>query len=200
MTDSIYAPPEAEITAPPGGGPRYYVVGMKKFLLLSTFTFGLYTYYWTYKNWRYIKEEEANDSWPIARGFFAIFWMHSLLADVDGHLITKQKDYTWSPGIIATIFVVLTIISNGADRVLDRFYDYVTSFPPISVHIAVFAMPVIVAFVMRPAQRAINVACDDDEGTSNARLTAANWLWLVLGSIFWLGAIFGLYAIYYMGI
>lgn len=200
MTESIYAPPEAEISAPAGTGPRYYVVGTKKFLLLSIVTLSLYFYYWTYKNWQLVKVDEGNDSWPIARGFFAIFWMHSLLADVDGHLITKEEDHTWSPGLIATAFVVLILVSNLSDRLLGHFYDYVTTFPSISLHIALLFVPIIVAAVMLPAQRAINIACDDEDGSSNARLTGANWLWLVLGAIIWLGGAFGLYAIYFMAV
>ena len=112
MSESIYAPPEADTTAPADDTePRYYVVGQTKFLLLSILTFGLYFHYWFYRNWNQVKKADADDSWPIARGIFYIFFTHSLFSDVDAQLRDKDPGYSWSPNGIATTFVLLTIIN-----------------------------------------------------------------------------------------
>ena len=36
------------------------------------------------------------------------------------------------------------------------------------------------------AQRAANIASGDPQALSNNRFTAANWVWIVLGGLFWL--------------
>jgi hypothetical protein len=42
------------------------------------------------------------------------------------------------------------------------------------------------------AQLAINLSQDDAQGTTNAELTAANILWMVLGGALWAMILFGL--------
>ena len=80
MSDSIYAPPEADLTTPASDAPRYYIVAPFKFILLSVLTFTLYFVYWFYMNWKLIKVEDNNDTWPVPRSFFYIFFTHSLFS------------------------------------------------------------------------------------------------------------------------
>ena len=195
MSDSIYAPPEADVATPADDTePRYYVIGQTKFLLLSILTFGLYFHYWFWRNWNQVKKADGDDSWPIARAIFYIFLTHSLFSDADIHVKQKDPDYRWSPNAIATVFVLLTLINRLADRVL----------PPelISNTVILFSASLwfILPALLVPAQKALNTACDDPEGVSNSKLTALNYVWLVLGLLMWLLVLVGLAAIFAPGV
>ena len=53
-----------------------------------------------------------------------------------------------------------------------------------------------VGFALAEVQGAINVACNEPEGESNGDLSAANWAWILLGALFWLLIVLGLYGIW----
>ncbi len=188
MSDSIYAPPEADVTAPSGDQPRYYIVAPHKFILLSILTLTLYFVYWFYKNWQLIKEDDNASIWPPVRAFFYIFFTHSLFTDVQNSFKTQERTWDWQPGLLATLFVILTIVGN----IIDRFVPYDTY--PILSTVLPLASTIIVTFLLLPAQNAINAVCGDDKGSSNSKLTAANWAWMVVGGIFWLLILIGTYA------
>lgn len=62
---------------------KYYPVSIVKFVLLSLVTFGLYFFYWFYKNWSYVKNRDQSNIRPIWRSVFLNFWCYSLLIDLD---------------------------------------------------------------------------------------------------------------------
>lgn len=188
MSDSIYAPPEADITAPSGSKPRYYIVAPYKFILLSVLTLTLYFVYWFYKNWQLIKEDDNDDIWPPARAFFYIFFTHSLFTDVQERFKTQERNWDWQPGLLATLFVIVSIVGN----IIDRFIPY-EAYPLLSSALPLIST-LIATFLLLPAQKAINAACGDEGGSGNAKLTAANWAWMVVGGIFWLLILIGTYA------
>ncbi|MBT8104062.1 MAG: hypothetical protein HKP05_00375 [Woeseiaceae bacterium] len=189
MNESIYAPPEADVTAPTTDQPRYYVVSPTKFMLLSVLTLTLYFVYWFYKNWKLIKDADKEDTWPPVRGFFYIFFTHSLFSDVQSSLEGQQRSFGWNPTMLATLFVILTVVLNVGDRVL----------PIESIPVLAMAMPfvgtIIVSALLLQAQKAINFAAADVGGTGNAKLTAINWVWMLLGGALWLLALIGIFAV-----
>jgi hypothetical protein len=189
MQESIYAPPEADVTAPTTDQPRYYVVSPTKFMLLSVLTLTLYFIYWFYRNWKLIKDADNEDTWPPARGFFYIFFTHSLFSDVQSNLEGHQRSYDWSPMVLATVFVILTVALNIADRVLP-----LETMPMFAMSLP-FVGTIIVSLLLLQAQKAINVAADDVGGTGNAKLTAVNWVWMLLGGAVWLLALIGIVAV-----
>jgi hypothetical protein len=61
----------------------FYPVSLTKFIVLNIVTFGIYSSYWFYRNWFYIKNTasaESNESrlMPVARGIFNQFWYYPL--------------------------------------------------------------------------------------------------------------------------
>ncbi|MBT8101315.1 MAG: hypothetical protein KJO82_16280 [Gammaproteobacteria bacterium] len=191
MSESIFAPPEANVETRPANEQAYYVVSPIKFYLLATLTLNIYFVYWFYRNWRLIKQREDNDTWPPMRGLFYIFFTHSLLTDVDETLKARGITYDWAPMGIATLFVVLTVTVNILDRMAGESIG-----GPIKDLVGTALLLVAPAILLR-GQRAMNVACDDPAGETNARFTLANWAWMVPGGLIWLLAIFGLYAMFF---
>jgi len=112
MSDSIYAPPEADVSVDVADEPDFYVVAPRKFYLLAVLTFNLYFVYWFYRNWRRIKERNNEDIWPPARAIFYIFFTHALFKNIDLKIKLLGKTFSWNPGMTATLFVVLSIVSN----------------------------------------------------------------------------------------
>lgn len=187
MNESIYAPPEADVGDALSDEDPYYVVGTRKFYLLSLMTFTLYIVYWFYRNWRSIKLNNREDIWPVPRALFYIFFTHSLLTDVNERLKTVGSDFQWRPGAIAGLFVAIVILSNVLSNLADRSIG-----SPATDLISMALLPLI-PFIMLKAQRAINIASDDPDGSSNQGLTVINWVWLVLGFLGWLLVLVGLY-------
>ena len=82
MNESIYATPEADVTAPATDEPRYYVVSPTKFMLLSVLTLTLYFVYWFYRNWKLIAQRDPSSIMPFWRAFFSPIWTFALGAAI----------------------------------------------------------------------------------------------------------------------
>ncbi|MEM9401487.1 MAG: hypothetical protein AAGA44_03230 [Pseudomonadota bacterium] len=68
-TSGYYQPPTASVDDV-GSNARFYSTGPFKFTLLYLATFGLYGIYWSYKNWRFIRDRDNSDVLPFIRAFF----------------------------------------------------------------------------------------------------------------------------------
>ncbi|MEO1245268.1 MAG: hypothetical protein AAFX56_06230 [Pseudomonadota bacterium] len=185
MENTIYAPPESNVDVPAGPDTAYYVVAPIKFFLLSLLTMNLYIIYWFYRNWRTVKQRTGESMWPPMRGIFYIFFTHSLFSRVNERIESEGKSFDWQPSALATIVVVLTILSNVLDRLA---WESIGS--PATDLISVALVP-IVPLLMLKAQRAVNLASDDLEARTNSRLTPVNWIWMVFGALLWLLVLFG---------
>ncbi len=189
MTDSIYAPPEADIEVNDNVDGSYYVVGPRKFLALSILTLGLYLIYWFYRHWQSIKVRDSSDIWPIPRGLFYIFFSHSLFSDINETLKAKGIEFRWSPGITATLVVVTSVLSNVFGRLSSENIG-----SPFTDVLSLVMVPLL-AYLALPAQKAANAASGDPDGSGNSGFTGANWVWLILGGLIWALSLFGLYLI-----
>jgi hypothetical protein len=184
----VYAPPRAHVAdlAIETASTEFYVVSLRKFWLLLMATFGLYSYYWFYRHWARYRVRNHEPLWPVARAIFSIFFVHSLNRNVDDTLRKARTAHAWWPAASATAFIVLSIVSGICSRLAGRietlpWLDYVS-----------IALLVPIGWTMASTQRAANAACDDPRGARNARLTKANFAWLVLGGLFWLVYLAGL--------
>lgn len=183
--DNVYAAPQAplvpEAEAPQRATlPPFYVVSITKLVLLSAATFGLYSLYWFWRHWKLHKRDRKFDIWPVPRAVFAVFFAHSLNQEIDYRLRRSGSRYAWSPGLWAMLYVVSAIAGNIISRVPDSILDPGPGFALIMLTVAGCTA------AMANTQRAANQASGDPEATGNARLTVANWAWLVVGGLLWL--------------
>lgn len=186
MNEEIYAPPEADVDVVDAAEPDFYVVGIRKFLLLSIVTMNLYFVYWFYRNFRNIKQHTGESLWPVARAIFYIFFSHSLFNRVQDKLVDNDEDFDWNPGGTAAVFVILTIASSILGRLSWREIG-----SPTTDLIGLALVPLLAVILVRP-QKAANLASGDPGARTNSGLTLANWIWIVLGAIVWLLAILGI--------
>ena len=193
MEENVYAPPEAELQPDSAGDEApYFVVVPWKLYTMALLTLGLYYVYWFYKNYRIVQLRTGEGMWPVARGIFYIFFTHSLLRRVDETLKEKGEAFQWDHGMIATLFVIVSIGSNVVGRLSGEGIGMPTT--DIIFTITLFVFPA----MLLKAQRGINLACGDPEGTANNRLTLANWIWMVIGGLILILVVFGLFITIFM--
>ena len=188
MTDNIYQTPEAVLEREEETVEQeFYVVSGFKFLALMIGTFGLYEFYWFYKQWKNYSLCHNESMWPVMRAIFSIFFAHSLFNTIDASLKSADKQYRWYPGTLATVYVVVLLVSRIADRV-SASTEVVSAIDVISMGL----FPVIVWCLYR-VQVAVNIACDDPQANSNSSFTPANFIWLAIGAAIWGLIFYGLY-------
>jgi transglutaminase-like putative cysteine protease len=99
---------------------RFYPVSLWKLWVLSVVTFGIYTAYWFYRNWKYLKVKEDSSIMPVARSIFSLFWYYPLYRK----LVAEQTNNPQSLGLPTKAFAIglailyfLTQIFGGASYV-----------------------------------------------------------------------------------
>ncbi len=191
MSDNPYATPKSEIDVQTTDDQlQFYVVSGTKFTLLFFITFGFYSVYWFYKNWRYYKISSNSNIWPVPRAIFSIFFTHSLFRAVQGVIQAKNKEFNWNPAGLATTYVVFSILSQVLDRLSMKEIG-----SPYTDILSLLCLPVIY-FALAAAQNAINFSQNDPEGISNSTYTPANYVWFVLGAMLWLLVTIGLMTVF----
>jgi hypothetical protein len=190
VSENIYSPPLAQLETDVQRPSQFYVVSPAKLFTLATLTFGLYFYYWSFKNWSLYKRSTQEDIWPIARGMFCIFFIHKLYRRADQQIRDSGRKFDWDYEQWATVFVVLTIGANLLDAAAKR----VDSFAFLAEWLLV-VMP-LRAYVVSRSQPMINFAVDDPEALSNSRYTAWNYVVIVLGVALWALALYGVWIIH----
>lgn len=183
-----YAAPESLSPAlPVAERTPFYVVSARKFTILFLGTAGLYLIYWMYKQWAQFKRAHRGDEWPVARAIFAVFFVHSLYLEVDKAIRARAVAFDWDPRALANGTVLAMIASTVSGRLASRGIG-----SPLTDWFSVLILFVMMPLLLR-AQRAANAACGDPDGSANARLTAANVVWLLFGAVFWTLVVLGLF-------
>jgi quinol-cytochrome oxidoreductase complex cytochrome b subunit len=192
MTDSVYAPPKSDLSAPTTDSTAaFYVVSLTKMMVLFIATMGAYQLYWHYKNWRFHQQLAASTNgpdseiWPVPRAIFSIFYIHSLLGKVKQHALNHNRPVTINTVLIATLIVALALLGLCGMLIRD---------PKLLVIFSVLGMCMLVPnmFLYRKAQGFINEACGDPAGDVNREFTTGNYVWIIIGVLIWLMQINGL--------
>ena len=111
--------------------PLFLYIPVSRLILLSIASFSLYEAYWIYKNWRYIKERDGLNIRPFWRGFFGIFFCHSLLRRIHEDKDARSVEPpTFSAGGLATGWVVLLILANIVGRAPSIAASIISAFIP----------------------------------------------------------------------
>jgi hypothetical protein len=178
MTENIYAAPRANLDehVQSDSDERFYVVSIRKMLIMSIATAGMYLAFWNFKHWSNYRHTTGESVWPLPRAIFSIFFTHSLFGKI-AEYDTTGKRAGWSYDRYATA-VVLIYIGN---TILSWFGggSYLITF--------ICALVVIpITLLTKQAQVEANARCGDPAGSRNDKLTAANIFWCVLGSLYWL--------------
>lgn len=135
---------------PLNSSPLFLYIPAWQLIILSVISFGVYQSYWIYKNWRYLKEREGLKIQPFWRGVFGILFCHRLLSRIHkDRTINSTKQASFSPNLLATIWVFLIITSN-------LLYGRLTGMggPGPAIHLSALLILSSLCFV--PAQNYVN--------------------------------------------
>jgi hypothetical protein len=86
----------------------FYPVDVKKFILMSIATAGLYSVYWMWKCWRWVKIDQASHVLPFWRALFGFVWLYPLFAEVNRR--STISTWTRTLGIGAAVLFTLLIV------------------------------------------------------------------------------------------
>lgn len=187
LVNPYAAPSHDRLEVAAAESEHFYVVSPTKFCVLYLATLGLYTLYWDYKQWALIKRTTHGSEWPVPRAIFNIFFQHSLNAEIDQRLHRQGIAFDWSPNGRATAIVFVLLVHSVSGRISDTELGGTWA-----LAIMLACIPVL-TWLRLKVQRAANTACGDPLGRSNSSFGAANIIWIVLGSLFWLLVLIGLF-------
>lgn len=98
-----------------GAAPIYFATSPIKFIVMSLCTFGLYEVYWSYKNWRFIKDRDGLEIMPFWRAFFYPLWHYSLLTELNKTLESSVLSSGVVRGGLAACVLVLNFTIDLPD-------------------------------------------------------------------------------------
>jgi hypothetical protein len=149
-----YAPPrdfdegEERRTTSLGRSAQFHHVSTTTLAALQIVTFGLYAVIWFYRHWAVQKRARRLNISPVARGIFAIFFVHRLFKVIDQTARATGVSTRWKHRSQATLYVLLVLVA----RVLSNLTSDVEA---ILVGIALNVASV---FPLVAAQRVANLA------------------------------------------
>ena len=95
----------------------FLYIPVSRLILLSMLTFGVYCYYWQYRNWAYVKEREGLSISPFWRAWFWVFFVYALLKamkkDTYYHHVAQPS---FSPLFLAIGAIFSELISQLINR------------------------------------------------------------------------------------
>ncbi len=117
--------------------PLFLYISPARLIIMSIVSMGIYELYWIYKNWRYMKERYGMDITPFWRGFFGLFFCHSLLRKIhEDQESNSIQTPTFSPVLLATVWVILSIIAALLSNLI--IYAFIPAFlclVPVQIYI-----------------------------------------------------------------
>ena len=87
---------------------QFFEVSPIKLAVMSIVTLNLYQIYWFYKHWQAVKER-GQDVMPLARAFFAIFFVHSLFKETVETARATSVQPSTRPGTQTLAFILLAL-------------------------------------------------------------------------------------------
>jgi hypothetical protein len=175
MTPDPYAPPIADCVVGNNTLSAFYVVSKRKLAILFIATSGLYTLYWSYRNWKRYRSATATKVMPLVRAAMGVWFVYALFRKVDRRMYAMGHRYTWYPRFLALAFILLSALQSTRIWLLDLH---------LSLVMLVTLMALQVSCLLR-VQAAVNHFADDIAGRQNSTLSPMNWLWIVLGLCWW---------------
>lgn len=174
---------------------KFFVVSLKKLVIMNVCTFGLYGFYWNYRAWHACRVRGDAKVNPIVRSMFAPLFIYSLMGRVDEGIRRSGRYYAWSP-----IFVVFSMgvgfycflelwmsvreLQSADLRGLGRWKNLETN---ASIFFMSMALPLplvgVVLLVSASIQSAINFLERDCQGKRNCRLSVTERTFAFLGGV-----------------
>ena len=104
------------LAAAPAATPEpSFCVGAVKLLVMSIATFGVYSVYWMFRNWRAEQARSGDHLSPIARSVFAVLFFHSFASRVADRAQAGGIAPQYSPALLTVLFIGLSLSARLPD-------------------------------------------------------------------------------------
>jgi len=98
--------------------PQFLALSPAKFIAMSLCTFGIYEAYWSYKNWKVIKDCDKSEILPFWRAVFYPLWHYSLLTELNKTLESRALSSAGYRGLLTASVLIL----NATWRLPDPYW------------------------------------------------------------------------------
>jgi hypothetical protein len=165
--------PNRESPAHEAGLGPCFPVATHKFIVLSVCSFGIYTLYWFYQDWKRVRSASHEMLSPFWRTFFAPLWAISLLRRIHMSAEAAEGPITWNAETLGVLYIALTVCMQLPEPWwLVTFGSFVPFVPAV-----------------RTVQQ-VNEAAGNPEGR-NSRYSAANVVTIVVGGLLFVLVVVG---------
>lgn len=92
----------------------FFYISTGMFVVLMIASAGLFSVYWMYQNWRYLRDHGRRGISPFWRSMFSVIWVYDLFSSIKDHpesLATRVRSY--SAGAAAIGYIVAVLVSNA---------------------------------------------------------------------------------------
>ena len=174
-------------------GPEFFPVSEGKLITLYILSFGLYGFYWFYKNWQLQQPKMEKKISPFWRATFSIFFTHALFRRIDESASKLEQKHRFNANTLATLFVAAVVVGNLLDRgsMNSGALMGITSNSIIITSLILFIVSV---YPLVKVQATVNRINNDMLGYLNHKYSIWNYLLIALGIIFWLMLAMGMLA------
>lgn len=165
--------------------PYPYVVSLKKFIILNITTLTLYETYWFYKQWKSLKAQKDFKISPIARAIFSPIFIFSFLGNVAQNLTSVDKTKKLYVVILGMAYILMIVMTGVPDTLVPSLPNWYWLLGMLSF------VPLI------PAVVAVNHYWDKKTrgNVSVSKFGPSNYIWSVIGIVFWLLVAYGIFGI-----
>ena len=161
----------------------FLYIPVSRLIFLSMLTFGLYCYYWQYRNWGYVKEREGLSISPFWRAWFWLFFVYALLK-----AIKKDPYYhqVAQPSFSPLLLAIVAIFSEFISQLINRLPYHAETIAAEMV--ALMMIGAHLAFI--PVQLYVN-RCEQKLHSGNTMKSAWSkghvfcYVWTILALIIW---------------
>jgi hypothetical protein len=100
--------------------PIYFPVSVPKMIVMSIASGGFYQLYWSYRNWKYIRQADDSTISPFWRAVFALFFHYSLVKRVKADTSARTV-VLYHPALLTVLYLSLLLAWQ-----LPGFWRYVS--------------------------------------------------------------------------
>lgn len=152
----------------------FLYIPISRLIFISVISCGLYEVYWIYKNWSYLKQRDNLDIMPFWRGWFGIFFCHSLFNKIhQDRELNRFEKASFQASPLATLWVIMIITANILSNLGNTVITIIT-----------LLLPAFLCFV--PVQKFINkVNSKRNPNTPYTKWTTGHIVCVILGLLIW---------------
>ncbi|MFK8331602.1 hypothetical protein M2D63_016480 [Pseudomonas sp. BJa5] len=166
--------------------PMFFVVSIKKLFIMTFFTLGLYSFYWSCRNWMFYRQATGENVDPVWRSLLSVFSFYLLLSLVDRRIRSTGRQYAWSPALLS----VGVMLAAASPSVLLHISEHTYGRVPVSeVLVVLIPLGVMCFWIIGRAQQAINYCEFDPVGRGNTELSMTELVCALLGALCWVALV-----------